>query len=402
MRIESGRDPVKWRSALSSASSVEAAVKEVSSDLSADFPDGIDLMLIFVSPQHALRYREVALMLHESLEIRELIGCSGGGVAGAGREVESGPVLSVVAARLPEVGVRSFALDGEAVLDLAKSERGWQDLLDLEAEHEPVFVLLANPFECPVEAYVDGLDRAFPDSKKLGGLASGGSGKESVALFLRSGVEEAGAVGVALWGDVAVETAVAQGCRPIGVPFILTHCENNLAVQLDGKPALHALDQVYGNLTPADRERFRRSPHVGIGLHAGKSPYRQGDYLLRNVLGVDRERGVVAIGAHLQVGMEVRFHIRDAETSAEDVEAVLSRASDRVSGVCGALFFSCLGRGQGLYQSSGYDSSVFRKHFGDIALGGFFGNGEIGPVQGKTYLHGYTSVFGLFRPRGWS
>ncbi len=134
----------------------------------------------------------------------------------------------------------------------------------------------------------------------------------------------------------------------------------------------------------------------------GERPFRQGDYLLRNVLGVDRDKGIVALGAHLEVGMEVRFHIRDAETSTLDLDAVLERAAQRADGVEGALMFACQGRGEGLSGMPNHDSRVFAQYFGEASLGGFFCNGEIGPVQGKTHLHGYTSSFGLFRPRGWS
>ena len=220
--------------------------------------------------------------------------------------------------------------------------------------------------------------------------------------MLRQGVEEAAVVGIALWGDIQVDTGVAQGCRPIGAPFILTDCHKNMAIQLDGEPAIRALDKVYGNLSEEDRKRFRSSPHVGIGIHSGRRPYRQGDYLLRNVLGVDRDKGVVAFGAHLEVGMEVRFHIRDAETSVLDLDAVLDRASRHSTDVAGALMFSCVGRGEGLYGAPGHDSRVFGNYFPGVPLGGFFGNGEIGPVQGSTHLHGYTSSFGLIRSRGWS
>jgi small ligand-binding sensory domain FIST len=393
---------MKWTSALSRASTLEAAVGEVAKVLKKAHPKGVDLAVVFVSPQHALSYQRLPALLHEALSIGELIGCSGGGIVGGGHEVENGPALSVTVASLPEVGVRGFALDAEAIQALAARPTSWRELLELEPEHEPMFVLLPNPFSCPVDKLVNSLDAAYPDSPKVGGLASGGQDAASTGLFLRQGREEAGVVGIALWGDVYMDTAVAQGCRPIGVPFILTHCHRNLAIQLDGEPAIQALDKVYGSLSEKDRVRFRNSPHVGISLHAGKQPYRQGDYLLRNVLGVDREKGAVAMGAHLEVGMEVRFHIRDADTSTLDLDAVLDRAAQRGKGASGALLFSCLGRGENLYGATGHDSGVFKQYFGDAALGGFFCNGEIGPVQGRTYLHGYTSSFGIFRAKGWS
>ena len=393
---------MKWTTAISRATTLEAAVSEIAEELKKNHVGAMDLAVVFVSAHHASQYRLLPAMLHKSLTIRELVGCSGGGIIGGDREVESGPALSVTVAHLPEVGLKSFALDAEAVEALAARPKSWRELLELEPEHEINFILLPNPFACPAQRLLDGLDAAFPDSPKVGAMASGGKDRETTALFLRQGMEDAAVIGLVLWGDIQMETAVSQGCRPIGVPFILTHCHKNLAIQLDGEPAIKALDKVYGNLSKADRERFRSSPHVGIGLHAGKHPFRQGDYLLRNVLGVDREKGAVALGARLKIGMELRFHIRDADTSAVDLDVVLDAAVNRVKEPQGALLFSCLGRGEGLYGAPGHDSGVFKKYFKDVSLGGFFGNGEIGPVQGKTYLHGYTSAFAFFRSKGWS
>jgi small ligand-binding sensory domain FIST len=125
-----------------------------------------------------------------------------------------------------------------------------------------------------------------------------------------------------------------------------------------------------------------------------------GDFLIRNLIGVDHHRGAVAVGENLQEGMRVRFHVRDAKTSAEDLHTMLKSYEKTLPGpVSGALLFSCLGRGEGLYGRPNFDTSVFREHLGAVPVGGFFCNGEIGPVGGATFLHGYTSSFGLFRPR---
>jgi len=124
--------------------------------------------------------------------------------------------------------------------------------------------------------------------------------------------------------------------------------------------------------------------------------YSQGDFLIRNVLGLDGKTGAVAVGALLRTGMVVQFHLRDARTSADDLDTMLARYGEKPAG---SLLFSCLGRGQHLYGRADHDTDLARRHLGDVPLGGFFCNGEIGPVQGTTFLHGYTSAFGLFRPR---
>ncbi len=126
---------------------------------------------------------------------------------------------------------------------------------------------------------------------------------------------------------------------------------------------------------------------------------KAGDFLIRNLVGIDPKSGAVAVGEYLHEGMRVRFHLRDANTSAEDLHAVLTGYESEKDTVSGALLFSCLGRGEHLYGRPNVDTGVFKQHLGDVPVGGFFCNGEIGPVGGTTFLHGYTSSFGLFRPR---
>jgi len=128
--------------------------------------------------------------------------------------------------------------------------------------------------------------------------------------------------------------------------------------------------------------------------------YRQGDFLVRNLVGLDEDRGILLIGAIMREGTIVQFHLRDAATSAADLSAMLAELpADVRRDVRGSLLFSCLGRGRHLYGRPDHDTDLFRRHLGEVPLGGFFCNGEIGPVQGRTFLHGYTSSFGLFRPR---
>jgi small ligand-binding sensory domain FIST len=211
----------------------------------------------------------------------------------------------------------------------------------------------------------------------------------------------AGLVGVAMCGDIEVDTIVAQGCRPIGEPMFVTGCQRNIVRELDGRPALKVLQELYQHLEARDQELFRHSLFLGIVMDESRQQYRQGDFLIRNIVGMDSATGALAIGAMLRESLVVQFHLRDAETSAEDLDELLARHArgGHGRGVEGSLLFSCLGRGAALYGRPDHDSEVFRRRLGEIPLGGFFCNGEIGPLHGSTFLHGYTSAFGLFRSR---
>ena len=376
---------MRWTSTVSDEPVLAAAVRGAAATLCAQLGDARpDLLIAFASAHHAAEFDRIPSLLAASFESALLVGCSAGGVIGGGHEVEHRPGLSLTAAVLPGVDVVPFHV-----------EPGTPRARLPEQSH---FMLLADPFSFDAEAFLRDLDRTHPSSHKIGGLASGGREAGSNALFLGRNVHRAGLVGVALAGDIAVDTIVAQGCRPIGQPMFITKCHDNVLWELDGVPAARVLQELFEQLDPADQELARHSLFLGIVMTENQQEYRHGDFLIRNIVGMDATRGVLGIGALLRENSVVQFHLRDAKTSAEDLEQLLTRY-EHATQPRGALLFSCLGRGVHLYGQPDHDTSAFRRHLGDVPLGGFFCNGEIGPVHGTTFLHGYTSSFGIFRRR---
>ena len=161
------------------------------------------------------------------------------------------------------------------------------------------------------------------------------------------------------------------------------------------------LQDLFRTLSERDRQLMGNSLFLGVVMDELLDNPAQGDFLIRNVVGMDQRTGSLAIGEMLREGQLVQFHLRDAETSAQDLSIVLERyaVDNRENDVPGALLFSCLGRGEYLYGRPNHDTEIFQEKLGQVPLGGFFCNGEIGPVGGTTFLHGYTSSFGLFRSR---
>ena len=221
------------------------------------------------------------------------------------------------------------------------------------------------------------------------------------ALYLGHEMHVGGFAGLALSGDVAIDSIVAQGCRPIGPPLFVTQARHNLVTRLDGRPAMEVLAEIYAALGARDQQLCQHSLFVGIAMVEGRDRYQQGDFLIRNLVGTVRENGGLVIGAEVTQHQVIQFHLRDAETSTLDLRTLLDRyrTEHGTATPAGALLFSCLGRGEGLYGVPDHDSALSRETLGDHPIGGFFANGEIGPVEGRTFLHGYTSSFGLFRRR---
>ena len=393
---------MQWATAISHRTSIEDALQECSGEVRRRLgPGPLTLALGFFTPHFAAYYPRVPGLVARYLEPETFVGCSGGGVIGGGEEVEREPAVTLIAARLPDVVAAPIRV-GEDLPDLDGPPDAWQRLASAKPEDEPQFVLLADPFSVRVEALLAGLDYAFPAAPKIGGLASGGTSPGLNALFLNDEVFAGGVVGVALSGDVAVDTVVAQGCRPIGETMQVTRCNGNLLYELDDEPAFQVLQELFADLNERDQRLAATALFVGVLMDEFSEKPRVGDFLIRNLIGIDPQRGAVAVGENLQEGMRLRFHVRDAETSAEDLRAMLTGYKEIIpehAEVSGALLFSCLGRGEGLYNEPNFDTGVFREHVGDLPVGGFFCNGEIGPVGGSTFLHGYTSSFGLFRPK---
>ena len=393
---------MKWVSALSEHRFLKYAVaecaREISDALGEQRPD---LVVAFVSAHHAARYDELPSLVRELFGECALVGCSGGGVIGAGREVEERPGLSLTAAVLPDVSIVGFHIDNNDLPDGDAPPSAWEELTRVAAADDPQFMLLSDPFSVQGEHLLMGFDYAFPRGAKIGGLASGGRQPGSNTLYLGDHAYDYGAVGIALHGNVAVDTIVAQGCRPIGQRMHITACEHNMLRELDGRDTFEVLRETFQQLNERDQQLAQHSLFLGVVMDEFNDDPQLGDFLIRNILGVDARRGALAIGEILKEGQTVQFHLRDAETSSHDLDALLTQYS--ADGVptsgAGALLFQCLGRGAYLYGRPDHDTDMFRDKVGDLPLAGFFCNGEIGQVSGATYLHGYTSSFGIFRPK---
>jgi len=406
---------MKWASALSeaqdSATALAAATEELQRQLGGTEPD---LLVAFASPHHADAYATLPSQIAARFPRALLFGCSAAGVIGAGHEVEERPALSLTAASLPGVTLRALAFGGapgDAASDAAAEAADgggepsvapepaagtWRARVGIATEDDPQFLLIVDPFTFDADAMVAGLDAAYPTGRKVGGLASGGRGPGQNALWAGERMQRVGAVGVAMTGDIAVDTIVAQGCRPIGDPMPITRADGHVVRELGGKSPVAVMRAMYDGLSKPDKELFRHSLFVGLEMEEGRIEFR-GDFLVRNIVGVDPNSGALAVAAKVRQWQVLQFLLRDAKTAEQDLSDRLERF--RGPKPAGALLFSCTGRGQGLFGRADHDTDLFRARVGAVPLGGFFCNGEIGPVGGQTFLHGYTSAFGLFRKK---
>ncbi|MEA5536589.1 FIST N-terminal domain-containing protein [Crocosphaera sp. XPORK-15E] len=408
---------MQWTNALSTRPSLEGAVTEVVEKIKQSLSHPPDLGIVFISSAYASDYTRLVPLILEKLPLPVLIGCGGAGIIGQrgqaqAQEVENNPALSLSVGYLPDVTLQPFLLN-ESLPDLDSSPETWHQLLGVSPQQRPDFILLADAFSTRINDLLEGLDFAYPDSIKVGGLTSSSVMGVPSALFYHttgdqgSGLYHQGTVGLALSGNIEVEAIVAQGCRPIGQPYQVVRGERNVILELsqDGniRPPLDLLRDLIETLNESDRQLAQHSLFIGIVRDEFQEKLQSGDFLIRNLLGVDPRLGAIAIGDQVRPGQRIQFHLRDAQTSAEDLEILLKNhpsSSNLSTPIKGALMFACLGRGQNLYSNENFDSELFSSYFPEVPLGGFFCNGEIGPVGKETFLHGYTSAFALFRQPG--
>ncbi len=337
--------------------------------------------------------------LHDFLEVLQLnghfpliVGSSGSGLVGKRTEEESASGFSVLALNLPDtqlVPLSFSAPDAPSWEDAA----AWREAAG--GKDADAWMLLADPTAVPSEQWLESWERAFPGAPCFGGLASGGRALEDMFVFRDRDLIEGG-VALGFRGGVKIHTLVSQGCRPIGEALPVTGVEDNIIQTLGSRPAWRILDDAFQSLTGTEKAAAKGNLFAGLAMTEYREEFHRGDFLIRNILGADEETGAVAVAAYPRVGQTMQYQLRDA--AAADEELTQLAVSLRDSGVkpFASLLFSCGGRGRGLFGTPNHDASILADTFGGHASAGFFCNGEIGPVGGKNFVHGYTASVALF------
>ncbi len=377
---------------------IETAARELVQGLRGYKPD---LVAAFVSHHHGSAIEHLGQELGHRTGARHVIGCTGESIVGSSVEVEGGPALSLWAGVLPRTDVRPFSV---AVAQETDGSYAFSRLPEVHEKARASLLLFADPFAFPVGDYLEVLNGELPGVACMGGLASGGMGPGQNLLFNEHGLVESGAAGVAIEGEIEVRAIVSQGCRPVGKPWVITACKEHFVLKLSGRKAIDVLMETLQGLSPGEREAFSRQPFLGLAIDARKSTFERGDFLVRGVMGIDPQQGAVAVGdGSLRVGMSVQFLVRDAETAGEDLVHLMRErtAGDaRAAAQQGAMLFSCNGRGSRLFAAPNHDIGCVQSAFGaPVPAAGFFAAGEIGPIGGRNFLHGFTASVALFRAR---
>ncbi|MGE0610225.1 MAG: FIST N-terminal domain-containing protein [Pirellulales bacterium] len=379
--------------ALSTSAEITQAVAEVCEQVRGQLPGPPDLAMLFLSQHHGPDWGELAARLCDELHTTALLGCTGESIVGGDREIEDQPAMSLWVASLPGVSVQPMHLD------LAQTPEGgtivgWPDDLPRPWPAASTLLLLGEPFSFPADVLLERLNDDQPGIPVVGGMASGGWTPGQNKLFLGRNLYDRGAVAALLHGPLTVRTVVSQGCRPIGRHYVITKAHRNLIQELSGRPPLAVLQELFATLSEAEQALAQRGLHVGRVLNEYQEQFGRGDFLVRNVVGADPESGAIAIGDYVRVGQTVQFHLRDAESADDDLRSLLAESGTGVP--AGGLLFTCNGRGTRMFGTADHDAGAIQERHPNMPLAGFFARGEIGPIGGKNFVHGFTASMVLF------
>jgi small ligand-binding sensory domain FIST len=359
-----------WR--LAAKACLEALGQEQSSPASLGF--------VYAGDCFAPHLGEISAYLRDATGIAHWVGSVGLGVCAGGIEYFDEPALCLLTGHFPPQSFRVFA----GIVD---------DLQSFEADHgqwcdqaRARFAMVhGDPHNTGIDVLVDALCERMEGGFVVGGLTSSRGAHPQLADTITSG----GLSGVLFDPRVRVVTRLSQGCSPLGPRHTITRCRANVLMQLDNRPALDVFNEDVGALMAGDSARLGASVFAGLAVKGSDT----GDYLVRNLAGIDEANRLVAIAEQVEEGDRVMFCRRDADAAREDMGRMLKELARVLDGPpVGGIYYTCLARGPNLFGAAGEELALIEEVLGKFPLVGFFGNGEIS----HNRLYGYTGVLTLF------
>ncbi|MCI0537529.1 MAG: FIST C-terminal domain-containing protein, partial [Verrucomicrobiales bacterium] len=310
-------------------------------------------------------------------------------------EEEAGLVLGLYS--LASAKLQAFHFSQEQV-ENADGTAFWHLETGLTDKETNGWLVFADPFHLDATRWLQSWNRAYSPLPIVGGLASGLHSEQHTQIYLNGEVYDEGGVAISIGGTTELVSVISQGCTPIGETATITKADRNLIYQIGNRPAYQVLTETFNALSSDDQRKTRGNLFVGLVINEYLEEFHRGDFLVRNLIGADPESGALAIGELPRVGQTIQFQRRDAQAANEDMQVLLGHAQERLKGrtVYGGCLCCCNGRGHGMFGAPDHDANMIQERLGPLALTGFFCNGEIGPLGGRSFLHGYTASLALF------
>ena len=342
-------------------------------------PADANVGFLYVTDALASALPAILAYFKERTGVAHWIGTVGMGICGGGREYHDEPAISLMIASFPEEHFRILPVLTDKPDTFVRAERAWL------AGHDHHFgIVHGDPRNMDLPKLLNELGDAVRGGFLVGGLASSRQGYPQIA----DGMVEGALSGILFDAQVPVATALTQGCAPFGKTHAITSCQRNIAMRLDDRSALEVFREEIGELLARDLPRAAQT--IGVALPVRGSD--TGDYLVRNLMGIDENNGLLAIGEMLSTGQPLQFCRRDPASAEADLRRMLRELKARAPQPKGGVYYTCVGRGPNLFDSNSGELRIIQEELGDVPLTGFYCNGEIS----NNRLYGYTGVLTLF------
>jgi len=336
------------------------------------------LGFLYVADRFAAELGDIAAVLQEVTGVRDWVGTAGIGVLATGREYFDEPALAMMVAACEPEEYRLLPRLEHDTRPMRQAHQRW-----IEQYRPTVALVHADPRANAVPALVAAL--AEEVGFVVGGLTASRAGFPQLA----GKVGEGGLSGVLFAGDVAIATGLSEGCSPIGPIRRVSECAENVIARIDDRPALEVFKQDIGELLARDLRRVAGYIHAALPVPGSDI----GDYMVRNLTGIDPQRGLIAIGATVAAGDPILFVRRDKAAAEQDLDRMLKQIRQRAGGTPKAgVYVSCVARGPNLFGRDSQELKRIHDALGAFPLVGYFANGEIS----HNRLYGYTGVLTLF------
>jgi small ligand-binding sensory domain FIST len=388
---------MKFACAISNEQDSLAAADEVIADLATSGLQKPSVLFVFLTADHTAEAEEVLQRLDEAVSPQTVIGASAEGVIGKDQELEREAGLAVLAADLGGASVKSFHIGRDDWRKMLMEEDALGETIGYGGQTRAL-IGFGDPYSTPLRQLLEKLEAIGPQLPLIGGMASSARSPGENLLIRDDQVFDQGFVGLSLSGAIDVQTVVSQGCRPVGHPIVVTRAHENVIEQIAGRPALEVLQEIVNSMSNDEQQLLKNGLFIGRAIDEYREGWSRGDFLVRNVMGMEQATGGIGITDMVRVGQTVQFHVRDAVTAEEDLRLLLAEQKKQ-DAPAGALLFNCNGRGTRMFSKPCHDISATRAMFPQTPVAGFFAAGELGPVGRRNFIHGHTASFALFRPR---
>jgi len=355
-----------------------------------------DLALVFFTAEHAVEQQRFADLLRTAMGSGSIVGSSAHGVLTGDGEVEGSHGLAVLVIASDDIRGDPFIFqslktrDAPAAREIANAARS-------SLKTGLLTILLPDSYNAQPQQLLQTLEETLGHTPIVGAGSSESGMTGATFQLCNEKITNNAVCGLHLSGKYDCFIDITQGCQPIAGTMTITRAERNLIYQIDGRPAFEVFSSV---LKGPLRDDLRQAlMHVFIGLPADRERNQlgAGEYLVRNIIGLDSSKGIVAVAEPVREGQSLVFTLRDGQRARDDLTQMLERQAQRLRGKKPAfgVYFNCCARGASLYGIPGIDSAYIRQTLGQFPLIGMFGGYELAPLGGANHLFAYTGVLAL-------